>query len=63
MVKIVINDAKCLREKDKLCVEICPFSVFREGKASKPVVTNLEDCNVCRTCQVNCPSQAIEIIV
>jgi len=63
MVKIVIDYVKCMREKDKICVEICPASVFREGKAAKPEVMNAENCIMCRTCQVNCPSQAIEIIV
>jgi NAD-dependent dihydropyrimidine dehydrogenase PreA subunit len=63
MVKIVVNYAKCVKEKDKICVEICPVSVFREGETAKPEVTNVENCIMCRTCQVNCPGQAIEIIV
>jgi NAD-dependent dihydropyrimidine dehydrogenase PreA subunit len=63
MVKIVINYAKCVREKDRICVDICPASVFRAGKALKPEVVTAENCIMCRTCQVNCPSQAIEIVV
>lgn len=48
MVKIVIDSAKCLREKEKICVEICPATVFREGKKSKPEIANVENCIVCR---------------
>jgi len=62
MVKIIINDVKCLREKEKICVEICPAMVFREGKKSKPEIVNVENCIMCRTCLFNCPAQAIEIL-
>jgi NAD-dependent dihydropyrimidine dehydrogenase PreA subunit len=60
MPKIVIND-KCVREKEKICVEICPALVFREGQKSKPEIVNMERCIMCRTCFFNCPAQAIEI--
>jgi len=63
MVKITINYAKCIKEKDKICIEICPVSVFRIGKAAKPEVAGTEKCIVCRACQVNCPNQAIEISI
>lgn len=62
MVKIKIDYAKCVREKDKICVELCPFSVFSFEKTPKPKVVNAENCILCRTCQVNCPGQAIEIV-
>jgi NAD-dependent dihydropyrimidine dehydrogenase PreA subunit len=62
MVKIVINYAKCVGDADKICVEICPVSVFRNKKSGKPEVVNEKKCIMCRTCQVNCPSQAIEIL-
>jgi len=62
MVKIRIDYAKC-DGTDKLCVEICPFSVFRDKKSAKPTVANEKDCILCRTCQVNCPAQAIETSV
>jgi NAD-dependent dihydropyrimidine dehydrogenase PreA subunit len=52
-----------LREKEKICVEICPFSVFREGKTAKVEIVNVENCTMCRTCVVNCPGQAIDILV
>ena len=63
MAKIKVDNGKCLREKEKVCVEICPFSVFREGKTEKVEIINVENCIVCRTCIVNCPGQAIEILV
>jgi NAD-dependent dihydropyrimidine dehydrogenase PreA subunit len=63
MVKIKIDYAKCVREKDKICVELCAFSVFSFEEAFKPKVVNSENCTMCRACQVNCPSQAIEILV
>jgi len=62
MVKIVINYAKCAGDSEKICVEICPASVFRDEKAKKPKIVNEENCIMCRTCQVNCPSQAIKIL-
>lgn len=62
MVKIKVNTAKCLREKEKICVEMCPASVFREGKTENPEVVNAENCTMCRSCMLNCPGQAIEIL-
>jgi NAD-dependent dihydropyrimidine dehydrogenase PreA subunit len=63
MVKIKLNYEKCVAENGKICVEICPVSVFRNEKSEKPKVVNEESCIMCRTCQVNCPSQAIEILI
>jgi len=62
MVRIKVNNAKCLKEKEKICVEICPVSVFREGKTAKVEIVNAENCIMCRTCTVNCPGQAIELL-
>ena len=62
MVRIVINYAKCVGDTDKICVEICPFSIFRDDKLAKVEVVNEESCILCRVCQVNCPCQAIEIL-
>ncbi|MEM3700007.1 MAG: ferredoxin family protein [Candidatus Bathyarchaeia archaeon] len=61
MVKIVIDYAKCVGDADRICVEICPVYVFRDEKTKKPTVVNEENCILCRTCEVNCPSQAIKI--
>lgn len=63
MVKIRVNGAKCVKEKEKICVDICPVSVFRLGKSSEPEIVNVEGCILCRTCVVNCPGQAIELLV
>jgi NAD-dependent dihydropyrimidine dehydrogenase PreA subunit len=61
MVKIVIDYAKCVGDTDRICVEICPVYVFLNEKSKKPTVVNEENCILCRTCEVNCPSQAIKI--
>jgi 2-oxoglutarate ferredoxin oxidoreductase subunit delta len=61
MVKIVIDYTKCVKEADRICVEICPASVFLNDKLEKPKIVNEENCIMCRTCEVNCPSQAIKI--
>ena len=34
MVKIKIDYAKCAKEKEKICVELCPFSVFVSANAA-----------------------------
>jgi len=62
MVRITVNYAKCASETYKICVELCPMSVFRAGKSAKPEVVDGEKCILCRTCLVNCPGQAIEIL-
>ncbi|HYB68478.1 MAG TPA: 4Fe-4S dicluster domain-containing protein [Candidatus Acidoferrales bacterium] len=63
MATIKIDNAKCLKEKEKICVEICPFSVFREGNTKRVEIVKVENCIMCRTCVVNCPGQAIDILV
>ena len=62
MVKIIVNYGKCVGDPDRICVEICPVSVFRLRKSGKPVIVNEANCIMCRSCQVNCPGQAIEIV-
>jgi NAD-dependent dihydropyrimidine dehydrogenase PreA subunit len=62
MVKIVVDYAKCVGDPDRICVEICPFSVFVIRKSEKPRAANAENCIMCRSCQVNCPGQAIRIL-
>ncbi|NWG10401.1 ferredoxin family protein [Candidatus Bathyarchaeota archaeon] len=62
MVKIVIDYTKCVGDADKICVEICPVSVFLDSKSEKPKIVNEKHCIQCRTCEVNCPSQAIKIL-
>lgn len=62
MVRIIIDYAKCVGDADRICVEICPVSIFRDNKSEKPKIVNEENCIQCRTCEVNCPGQAIKIL-
>jgi 2-oxoglutarate ferredoxin oxidoreductase subunit delta len=62
LVKIVVDYAKCKGDPHRICVEICPASVFRVRDTGKPQIVKEENCIMCRTCEVNCPSQAITIM-
>jgi len=61
MVRIIINYAKRVGGSEKICVEVCPTSIFYGKEPVKPKIVNEESCIMCKACQVNCPSQAIEI--
>jgi len=62
MVKIIIDYSKCSEDAEKICVEICPVSVFHNEKSEKPKVANEDKCILCGICQFNCPKQAITIL-
>jgi len=62
MVRIIIDYAKCVGDTDRICVEICPVSVFQNEKSKRPRIVNEENCILCRICEVNCPCQAIKIL-
>jgi NAD-dependent dihydropyrimidine dehydrogenase PreA subunit len=59
MVKIVVDNAKC--NGDGTCVDTCPVGVF-EMKNGKSVPVKVQECLVCRACEVQCPESAIQVI-
>lgn len=66
-MKILIDPKKC--EGDGLCVDLCPVHVFEirtvstKPKKNRTVVANGDACIFCKICEINCPSQAIRVLL
>lgn len=59
MVEVKVDLEKC--DGCGTCVDTCPVEVF-EMKDDKSIPVKQEECLVCRACEVQCPSAAIQVI-
>jgi NAD-dependent dihydropyrimidine dehydrogenase PreA subunit len=63
MVEVKVDHEKC--NGCGTCVEVCPVSVYELqdiGGNKKSVPVNQDACIVCRSCEVQCPTQAITVV-
>ncbi|MBF0223813.1 MAG: 4Fe-4S binding protein [Desulfobacterales bacterium] len=44
-----------------ICVYFCPKKVLIMDESGKAKAENIENCIVCRLCEIRCPDLAIEI--
>jgi 2-oxoglutarate ferredoxin oxidoreductase subunit delta len=56
---IEINVKQCKR--CGICVEFCNRGVLANGEDGLPEVVNLEQCTLCRLCELRCPDIAIMV--
>ena len=61
MVSIKVDEEKCTG--CGTCVDTCPVGVYelKELKGKKAIPTNVDQCLICRACEVQCPSNAINV--
>ena len=56
-VAITIEEKWCKR--CGICVALCPQQVFELGDLGRPIPTLLENCRICRMCELYCPDFAV----
>ncbi len=44
-----------------ICAEFCPGKVFTIEPGEAPVPARLEQCTVCRLCEMRCPDWAVSV--
>jgi len=59
LVEIKIDLSKCTG--CGTCVDVCPVGAF-ELESDKSSAVNVDECLVCRVCEVQCPENAIQVI-
>lgn len=65
MTKITVDSERC--KGCNICIEFCPKKVFvKSEKYSKkgvrvPDPVNVENCTVCRLCELLCPDMALDV--
>jgi NAD-dependent dihydropyrimidine dehydrogenase PreA subunit len=59
---IKVDSGKCIG--CKICYKACWLDVIRwDDENKRPIVAYAEDCVECNLCEVNCPKDAITVIV